>query len=133
MKLLLPLSIISLLMLTACASVPPADVDAKLTAWQGQSINTLIQAWGVPTQEREINGIKYAEWNAREVSQRPSVNVGVGGYGSHVFGSIGTTIFGGRKETNCLVQVGYNQEGTVISSNWSGDTDTCDAAIPEKL
>ncbi len=120
------------LTLSACASISPTQVDSKLSAWQGQSINTLIQAWGLPTSEREINGIKYAEWNSREIKQRPAVNIGVGGFGSHIFGSIGTTIFGGNKETHCLVQVGYNADGIVTTSNWQGDPDACDAAIPEK-
>lgn len=120
------------LLLASCASVEPNQVDSKLASWQGANISTLVQVWGLPTNEKEIQGIKYAEWNSREIKSQPSVNIGVGGFGSRVFGSIGTTIFGGNKESSCLVQVGYKDDGTVISSNWQGDPDTCFKSIPEK-
>ena len=126
------LPLIALFLLSGCASVNPSQVDSKLASWQGSNISTLVQIWGLPTNEREIQGIKYAEWNSREIKNRPAVNIGVGGFGSRIFGSIGTTIFGGQKESNCLVQVGYKEDGTVITSNWQGDVDTCHDSIPEK-
>lgn len=121
-----------ILLLAGCASVNPAQVDSKLASWQGSNISTLVQVWGLPTNEREIQGVKYAEWNSRDIKNRPAINIGVGGFGSRLFGSIGTTLFGGKKETHCLVQVGYKQDGTVVTSNWQGDPDTCDNAIPER-
>lgn len=126
------LFIFSFLLVAGCASVNPSQVDTKLASWQGSNISTLIQVWGLPTNEREIQGIKYAEWNSREIKRKPAVNIGVGGFGSRIFGSIGTTIFGGNSETNCSVQVGYNAQGSVISSNWKGDADTCHKSIPER-
>ncbi|WP_407929718.1 hypothetical protein [Kangiella shandongensis] len=131
------LKLCSALTLTAgltagCASIKPAEVESKLSAWQGADIDTVIQSWGVPTADREINGKKYAEWNTREIRNRPSFNIGVGGFGSHVFGSIGTTLFGGRESLHCTVQIGYNDRGTVTQTKWTGDPDACDAAIPER-
>lgn len=126
------LFIFSFFLVAGCASVNPSQVDTKLASWQGSNISTLIQVWGLPTNEREIQGIKYAEWNSREIKRKPAVNIGVGGFGSRIFGSIGTTIFGGNSETSCLVQVGYNAQGSVISSNWKGDADTCHKSIPER-
>ncbi len=124
--------LLSVLLISACSSIAPNQIDSKLASWQGSNISTLIQVWGLPTNEREINGVKYAEWNSKEIKSRPALNIGLGGFGGRIFGSIGTTIFGGQKETNCLVQVAYNETGSVVSSNWKGDTDTCFAAIPEK-
>lgn len=115
-----------------CATVKPTEVDSKLTAWNGANIDTVIQTWGVPTADREINGKKYAEWNTREIKNRPSFNIGVGGFGGNFFGSIGTTLFGGKKDLYCTVQVGYNDQGIVTQSNWSGDPEACDSAIPER-
>ena len=92
----------------------------------------MIQTWGVPTADREINGKKYAEWNTREIKNRPSFNIGVGGFGGNFFGSIGTTLFGGKKDLYCTVQVGYNDQGTVFQTNWNGDPEACDSAIPER-
>ncbi len=117
---------------TGCASIKPAEIDTKLSQWQGSNIDTVIQTWGVPTADREINGKKYAEWNTREIQNRPSFNIGVGGFGGNFFGSIGTTLFGGKKDVYCTVQIGYNDQGTVTQSNWTGDPDACDSAIPER-
>lgn len=117
-------------LLLACASVKPSHIDDKLMAWQGADIDTVIQTWGLPSHEQKINGVHYAEWNSREISRSPSVNVGIGGFGSRFFGSIGTTLLGGKKETFCKVQVGYNEQGRVILTNWTGDADACDTAIP---
>ena len=119
-------------MVAGCASIKPAEVDTKLSAWKGAKIDTLIQTWGVPTADREINGKKYAEWNTREIKNRPSFNIGVGGFGGNFFGSIGTTLFGGKKDLYCTVQVGYNDDGIVHQTNWSGDPDACNSAIPER-
>lgn len=126
------LSLVLLLLISGCASVNPSQVDSKLAGWQGSNISTLIQVWGLPTNEREIQGVKYAEWNSREIKNKPAINIGVGGFGSRIFGSIGTTIFGGQEESHCLVQVGYKDDGSVISSSWQGDPDTCHDSIPEK-
>ncbi|AOE50254.1 hypothetical protein [Kangiella sediminilitoris] len=119
-------------LMTGCASIQPAEVDTKLTAWKGANIDAVIQTWGVPTADREINGKKYAEWNTREIKNQPSFNIGVGGFGGNFFGSVGTRLFGGKKELYCTVQVGYNQEGIVTQTNWTGDPGACDAAIPER-
>ncbi len=129
------LSLISAVMfasLSGCSTVQPAEIDSKLTAWQGAEIETLIQTWGLPTGEQQVNGITYAEWNTRDIKNKPSMRVGVGGFGGNFFGSIGTTLFGGREEVHCRVQVGYNQEGRVVTTNWTGDAQACDAAIPER-
>lgn len=128
----LTLVIVSGIIITGCSSVPKSQIDNKLANWQGSNIQTVIQAWGVPSREKEINGIQYAEWDSREIKSRPSVNVGVGGFGGRFFGSIGTALFGGLSESECRIQIGYNREGTVVRSHWDGDSDTCDKAIPEK-
>lgn len=119
-------------LMIGCASVPKSAIDSKLASWQGSDIQTMIQVWGIPSREKEINGVKYAEWDSREIKSRPSVNVGIGGFGSRFFGSIGTALFGGLSESGCRIQIGYNTNGQVISSHWSGEPNTCDKAIPEK-
>lgn len=115
-----------------CASVKPAEIESKLSAWNGANIDTVIQTWGVPSADREINGKQYAEWNTREIQNRPSFNIGLGGFGGNFFGSIGTSLFGGKKDTYCTVQVGYNEAGTVTNTSWNGDPDACDSAVPER-
>lgn len=129
---ILSISMLAALTCAGCASIKPAEVDSKLAAWQGSNIDTLIQTWGVPSADREINGKQYAEWNTREIKNRPSFNIGVGGFGGNFFGSIGTTLFGGKKDVYCTVQVGYNEQGTVTQTNWNGDPDACNSAIPER-
>lgn len=129
---ILTISSLAVLLSTGCASIKPAEVDTKLSAWQGSNIDTVIQTWGVPSADREINGKQYAEWNTREIKNRPSFNIGVGGFGGNFFGSIGTTLFGGKKDVYCTVQVGYNKQGIVTQTNWSGDPDACNSAIPDR-
>ena len=126
------IGVFCLLTLSGCSTVQPAEVDSKLTAWQGADIETLIQTWGLPTAEQTVNGLTYAEWNTRDIKNKPSMRVGVGSFGGNFFASIGTTLFGGRKEVHCRVQVGYNAEGRIMTTNWSGDAEACDAAIPER-
>ena len=128
----LTITALAVILSAGCASIKPAEVDTKLSAWQGSDIDTVIQTWGVPTADREINGKQYAEWNTREIKNRPSFNIGVGGFGGNFFGSIGTTLFGGKKDLYCTVQVGYNEQGTVTQTNWSGDPDACNSAIPDR-
>ncbi len=134
-KSVIKLSLIGLIMsasLSGCSTAQPAEIDSKLTAWQGAEIETLIQTWGLPTGEQQVNDLTYAEWNTRDIKNKPSMRVGVGGFGGNFFGSIGTTLFGGREEVHCRVQVGYNQEGRVVTTNWAGDPEACDSAIPER-
>lgn len=131
-KFTLSLIISCSLLLASCATIQPAQVDTKLSAWQGANIETIIQTWGLPTSERLINGLKYAEWNTKEISNTPSVNIGLGGFGSGIFGSIGTSLFGGRSESFCTVQIGYNEQGIITHTSWKGEPDVCDAAIPER-
>lgn len=129
------LSLISVVMgtfLSGCSTAQPAEIDSKLSAWQGAEIETLIQTWGLPTGEQQVNDLTYVEWNTRDIKNKPSMSVGVGGFGGNFFGSIGTTLFGGQEEVHCRVQVGYNQQGRVVTTNWTGDPEACDAAIPER-
>lgn len=121
-----------LIALSSCATVKPTAVSHKLSAWQGENINALIQIWGLPTNEKEINGIKYVEWNTLNVKRGPAVSVGLGGFGGNIFGSIGTTIFGKNKELYCRVQASYGSDGIITSLSWDGDAKLCNKSIPEK-
>ncbi len=126
------LSFFAALILTACAGVPPAEVDSQLGAWKGAHIDELIQAWGVPTGERTINDVRYAEWRSRRISSSPAISVGVGGGGNRGFGSVGTTVGGGPEENTCFRQAAYDQQGIVTRLTWNGDATTCSEAIPPR-
>lgn len=81
-KSFIKLSVIGLILsgsLSGCSTSQPAEIDSKLTAWQGAEIETLIQTWGLPTGEQQVNDLTYAEWNTRDIKNKPSMRVGVGG------------------------------------------------------
>ena len=112
-------------LLAGCASAPPAAVDSHFAGWQSADVSELIQAWGVPQQNREVAGKHYAEWTKQEVSSSPSFSIGLGGFGSHSAAGVGTSFGGGDKHNFCSVQVEHEPAGRVNAIRWNGDTDIC--------
>lgn len=109
----------------ACISASPAKVDEHFAVWRASYIDQLIQRWGVPQQQKEINEKLYAEWTRTKVSSKPAFSIGVGGFGGNVGGSVGTTV-GGKDQLNaCTVQVEYDASGLITDLRWNGDTDIC--------
>lgn len=115
----------TVLWLGACASVPPAQVDAHFAGWQSAQINELIQAWGVPQQSREVVGKHYAEWTKQDVSSSPRFSIGLGGWGGNVGGGVGTSFGGGDQHNFCSVQAEHDADGRVHVIRWNGNTDIC--------
>jgi len=118
--------------LAACAAAPPAKVDQHFGIWRGRNINDMVMHFGAAGSQREQNGMHYAEWTRQATASSPSLSIGVGGFGSHVGGSVGTTLFGGTKLNYCTVQAVYNASGLIEQIHWSGDTDLCLKQFPAK-
>ena len=109
----------------ACISVSPATVDEHFAAWRTSNIDQLIQRWGVPLHQKEVNGKQYAEWTRTKATSKPAFSIGVGSYGSNAGGSVGTTV-GGKDQLNvCTVQVEYDASGAIVDMRWNGNTDIC--------
>ncbi len=116
-------------LLNACAATS-AKVDQHFFAWRGHSINDVIVAFGAAASQRELNGQQFAEWTRQDTSSSPTVSIGIGGFGNHVGGSVGTTLFGGTSLNYCTVQAVYGADGIITQVNWNGDTDLCLKQFP---
>ncbi|MBI2381595.1 MAG: hypothetical protein HYV16_12670 [Gammaproteobacteria bacterium] len=121
--------------LTACASVQPAHVDARMQAWEGVHIETLMDAWGPPDREYEAAGRQFFSWSSqrRERGGGPTMGVGVGGGGGHVGVSVGTLFgLGGGGGGVCTRSAELDQDGRVVRLRWNGDPDYCDKLTPRR-
>ncbi len=119
------------LLLSACASVAPAVVDQHFLPWQAATREQLIAAFGPPGQRYEENGVLTLEWTRTDIDRKPSISIGVGGYGRHVSGGVSTTVYGGQQLLSCTLRIRFNSgSDRVTQLQWFGDTDTCIEAFP---
>lgn len=113
------------LLCVACISASPAKVDAHFAPLQNTTITDLIQRWGAPPAQREVNGVQYAEWTRTDVSNKPAISIGIGGYGSRVGAGVSTSTGGGQQLNACTVTAAYDENGVVTDLRWRGETDVC--------
>jgi len=126
--------LLTMLVISACSSVPPDEVNRRITAWQGIQIDELIRYWGLPTRKQKIDGRRYAEWTNR--SSEPgntSLSIGTGSRSRHSAIGIGVTLFDlGGSDDVCSRLVEYDQQGKVIRIQWSGTAELCYRLTPER-
>lgn len=128
-----PLMPLFALALTACASVPPAEVDARMNAWEGVHINTLMDSWGPPSNQYEAAGVKYFSWSNEQRgtgASSPSIGVGVGSFGGNVGVNLGTVFGGGPKNAICTRSAELAADGTVKRIRWNGEPEYCRDVTP---
>lgn len=126
--------VLAVAMMAGCASVPPAEVDAKMRAWEGIHINELMNAWGPPTNQYQAAGHQYFSWSSQSTdSGGPSFGIGLGSYGTHSGGSVGTSVGGGYKTVNCQRSAELDPAGKVVAIRWNGDSTYCNEVTPKRL
>lgn len=113
------------LLCVACISASPAKVDAHFAPLKAATMQDLINRWGAPPAQSTVNGVNYAEWTRTDVSNKPSISIGIGGFGSRVGGGVSTTTGGGQQLDACTVTVAYDEQGNVTDLRWRGETDVC--------
>lgn len=119
------------LLLSGCASVAPAVVDQHFLPWQAASREQIIAAFGPPGQRYEENGVLTLEWTRTDIDRKPSISIGVGGYGRHVSGGVSSTVYGGQQLLSCTLRIRFNSgSDRVTQLQWFGDTDTCVETFP---
>lgn len=127
------LCLFPLLVLSACVSMAPGEVDTRVRAYEGLHINELMSAWGPPTNQYQAAGKQYFSWSSQEVdSGGPSFGIGIGGYGSNVGGSVGTTVGGGVRSINCVRSAELDAAGKVAVIRWNGDPGLCAKVTPRR-
>lgn len=128
--------VVLILTLAGCASMSPAQVDAKMRSWEGLHINELMNAWGPPTNQYEAAGKQYFSWTSQERpsgNASPSVGVSAGSYGGHMGISLGTVFSTGNSGPQmCVRSAELDASGKVSSIRWSGDPDYCDKVTPRR-
>ncbi len=61
------LSLCSILLVASCANF--IETNQSMGSWLGEDINTVIQNWGYPDEEKTIAGKKLIVWNSERVIQ----------------------------------------------------------------
>lgn len=119
--------------LTACQSgahVPP--LEQRMHSWKGASFSDLVQAWGLPFRQSFETETGYAEWKNAQTKRGPSISIGLGGFGGHVSGRIGTTIHGDTNQQRCVIQVQFNADKKAISLTSNGIPELCESLVPTR-
>lgn len=120
-------------MLSSCANVPLYDVNKRLNAWKAISFDELIKYWGLPSNQRTINGKHYAEWiNKSQQSGNTAITVGTGRSSRSSGIGIGFTLFDlGSGEDLCSRLVQFDSTGKITDISWQGATDYCFELTPD--
>ena len=122
------------LYLTGCTSIPIAQVNDRINAWQNSDIEQLIKYWGVPTKKQEISGNFYAEWLNKESSPgNTAISIGSGSHSRHSSIGFGLTLFDlGGSDDVCSRIVTYDKNGLVTDISWKGTQDYCYQITPDR-
>ena len=85
------LSLLSALLLTACATASPVDVQNRLNAWVGRDADTLVRTWGPPDRSYDFrDGSGVIEYERNRVDNMGGWNNS--SRGTVVVGTDGTSI-----------------------------------------
>ncbi len=128
------LMIIALIFLvSACSSIPKAQVDDRILAWKGQHIDELIKLWGLPSKQNKVGDKNYAEWlNKSSEPGNTAISIGTGTHNRSSALGIGFTLFDlGAKDDQCSRLVIYDSEGIVSEINWQGTHNFCFEITPD--
>ncbi|MCM2679777.1 hypothetical protein [Echinimonas agarilytica] len=120
----------AVLLLQACQTTAPSKpLPQRLEEWRGASFDELVQAWGLPARQSFETETGFAEWQAAQTKSGPSISLGLGGFGSNVGGSVGTTIYGDETEERCVLQVQFDANKTATQLTPKGPTELCDRIV----
>lgn len=119
------------LLLSGCQSSPELPpFPQRLQSWQGASFQELVQAWGLPARQSFETETGYAEWQNSQLKKGPTVSIGIGGFGEHVSGRVGTTIHGQPSEHRCIIQVKFDHQKTAVKLTNKGPQALCEPLVP---
>ena len=123
----------SIVLLSACSSIPIEQVNGRIAAWKGQHIDELIKYWGLPSKQRKVGEKHYAEWlNKSSEPGNTAVTIGTGSRSRHTGIGIGLTLLDlGGKDDECSRLVTYADDGIVVDITWQGTNDYCFELTPD--
>lgn len=121
------------LILMGCTSIPADQVNSRMNAWIGLKIDDLIKYWGLPSNQREVDNIQYAEWvNRSSEPGNATVSVGTGHRSRSSSIGLGLTLFDlGGTDDVCSRLVTYDSVGIVTKISWQGTSNYCFKITPD--
>ncbi len=125
--------LVLIFMLSACSSIPRAQVEDRIQSWKVSTIENLVKYWGLPAKQQKLANNSVAEWvNKLDEPGNSAVSIGGGSYGRHLSLGLGFTFnaLGGKKDY-CLRQVAFDEKGHILSITWKGDQDYCYQLTPD--
>jgi hypothetical protein len=92
-----------------------------MSSWEGERIDTVIQQWGYPTEEREFRGNKLYIWvysKSAYVPQSSRTTASV--YGNSIYAQ--TDTYGGYTlHGTCVRILEVNDDGEIVRWEWKGN------------
>lgn len=128
------LILLSLLFLSGCSSVPVKQVDDRIQLWKTSSIDEIIEYWGLPSKQQQVNNKNYAEWlNKESEPGNAAVSINTGSFSRHSAIGIGLTLFElGGSDDICSRVITYLDSGEVLEISWKGSQNYCYELTPDK-
>lgn len=115
------------LLLTACATAKPVDVQNRLNAWIGQDADALVRSWGPPDRTYDFrDGSRVLEYERNRIDtyggfNRPYGSIGVGSDGSAV--GIGVPLWMDEPQISvrrCLIKFETDKKRIVRQTSFEG-------------
>ncbi len=97
-----------------------STMKAVLNSWVGQNINTVIDKWGYPSEEKTIAGRKLYYWRQDGTFYAPTETSGtVNTYGNTSY--INALSYGGAQSVSCTRILEVDSEEVVKTGQWQGN------------
>lgn len=119
MKTLIALT--GLVVLSACVSTKDTMREI-MSSWVGEDIDSVIEQWGYPDEQREVAGRELYVWHQRssvKLAERSRTEGSVDSYGNYSEQTV--TTGGGEWEGYCGRIFEVDDQGTVIRWEWKGN------------
>ncbi|WP_281983479.1 hypothetical protein [Thalassorhabdomicrobium marinisediminis] len=128
--------LLSGIVLSIAACTTFEDIDAGLSQFRGQHIDTLIGAIGFPDGEQTIAGRRLVYWNTDQTvtTTMPvttydygSINAyGSGGYGYGNYSGTSTTYVPTTVNYNCTLKVQVDRGNRIVNHDFEGNIGGCE-------
>ena len=106
--------------LAGCSTT--ATMDGIMQSWQGANIESVVQQWGYPSEEREFRGRKLYIWNYSKTGFVPGIATTTGSLSpSGTFSAQTVTTGGGVIRGDCSRILEVDSSGTVVKWQWNGN------------
>lgn len=121
-------SVLMALSVSACASMTEQTMNSIIGSWKGESIDTVVAAWGIPDQKFDATETTVYEWTDSASMRLPGISAAAANV-------IGGAAYAGTTQPQdvdihgvCVRQLITGKDGIVIAGGCRGDS-CCVAAV----